>query len=167
MTAKNRTCRICKEYKDISNFQPSGYQCRSCKNEKQKDYWASLPIEIRRTRQMSSEYQKKYAAKNPEKIKLLSRSGELRRNFGLSMQDYEDMLKIQNGVCAICQQKCNTENNLAVDHDHNSGKVRGLLCKNCNTAIGLLKENTDTLKKAFNYLEIHKILQSLEMELSV
>lgn len=165
MINKNRTCKVCKEYKDISNFQPKGYQCKECRAEKQRSYWAGLPDEIKKTRQAKSESQKKYAQKNSEKIKLMSRKSELKRKFNITIEDYNDMLKTQNNVCAICLNKCNTGNNLAVDHDHVSGKVRGLLCKNCNTAIGLLKENSDTLKQAINYLEIHKILQSLDKEL--
>jgi hypothetical protein len=165
MTSKNRTCKICKKYKDISNFQPKGYQCKECRAEKQRNYWAALPYEIKKSRQAKSESQKKYAEKNPEKIKFMSRKSELKRKFNITIEDYENMLKVQNNVCAICENKCSTGNNLAVDHDHKSGQVRGLLCKNCNTSIGLLKENSDTLKKAINYLEIHKILQSLDKEL--
>ncbi len=75
--------------------------------------------------------------------------------FGLSAEDYDRMLQEQNGVCAICGQECATGNRLAVDHDHTTGKIRGLLCKNCNTAIGLFKENEEYMVNAIEYLKSH------------
>lgn len=164
MTAKNRTCKICKEYKDISNFQPKGYQCKECRAEKQRAYWASLPIEVRRKRQMSLEAQKRYRQNNLEKTKQMSREGHIRRKFGLTVEEYESMLNSQNKVCAICKQDCNTGNRLAVDHNHKTGKIRGLLCKNCNTSIGLLKENINVLENAIIYLSFHEIVEESEKE---
>ena len=51
MTSKNRTCKLCNEFKDISHFAPQGYQCRECRNEKQRAYWAALPEDVRIARQ--------------------------------------------------------------------------------------------------------------------
>ena len=166
MTAKNRTCKICKEYKNISNFQPKGYQCRECRNEKQRQYWASLPVEIRKSRQMKSEAQKRYREKNLEKTKQVSREGHIRRKFGITINDYDSMLNSQNKVCAICKEKCNTGNNLAVDHNHKTGRIRGLLCKNCNTSIGLLKENVEILENAIIYLSFYELVEESEKEIS-
>lgn len=63
------------------------------------------------------------------------------------------MVKNQNGCCLLCNIK---PKKIVVDHCHKTGKVRGLLCNECNRAIGLLKENILTLKNAINYLEKHK-----------
>jgi hypothetical protein len=167
MTAKNRTCKICKEYKDISNFQPSGYQCNSCRAEKQRAYWASLPIEIRRKRQMGLEAQKRYRENNLEKTKKIAREGHIRRKFGLTVEEYNAISFSQNEVCAICQQKCDTGYNLAVDHNHKTGKIRGLLCKNCNTSIGLLKEDIKVLENAIIYLSFHEMIEESEKEISL
>lgn len=68
------------------------------------------------------------------------------------------MLEEQHGVCAICG-KPETKPNakyLAVDHDHKTGEVRGLLCNNCNRALGLLQDNTEVLQNAINYLKKHE-----------
>ena len=162
MTSKNRTCKLCNEYKDISHFAPEGYQCRECRNEKQRAYYAALPEDVRIARQKNGEYQRNYRANNLEKVKELSRKTHIMRKFGLTIEEYDVMFSAQNGVCAICEDTCATGYRLAVDHNHTTGKIRALLCKNCNTAIGLLKENTDTMTKAIKYLEFHNFVSSTE-----
>ena len=167
MNNKNRTCKLCNEYKSIDNFQPQGYQCRECRNEKQRAYWASLPEDVRIARQKNGEYQRAWKSNNPEKSKELSRKTHIMRKFGITIAEYDSMLAAQNGVCAICEDTCSTGYKLAVDHNHITGKIRALLCKNCNTAIGLLKENTNTMNKAINYLEFHNLMDStLKLEVS-
>jgi hypothetical protein len=78
----------------------------------------------------------------------------LKREYGLTKEDYLEMLKFQNGVCAIC---CNPEKKkrLAVDHCHNTGKIRGLLCTRCNTSIGRFNDDVELLQKAIDYLKTH------------
>jgi len=155
MSAKHRTCKVCGEYKEIDNFQPQGYQCRSCRNKKQQAYWASLPEDIRKQRQNSLEYKKEYAKRNSVKIKKLARAQHLKRKFKMTVEEYDAILEKQNGVCLLCKNVCDTGNSLAVDHDHDSGKIRGLLCKNCNTALGLFKDNVDVMTRAIEYIEMH------------
>jgi hypothetical protein len=118
MTIKNRTCKLCNEYKDISNFQPQGYQCRECRNEKQRAYWAALPEDVRTTRQMGVEYQRKYREINSKRVKELSRKTHIMRKFGITIEEYDAMSSAQNGVCAICENYCATGYKLAVDHNH-------------------------------------------------
>lgn len=65
---------------------------------------------------------------------------------------YAKLLRYQNGVCAICKTKPNGKK-LAVDHDHKTNRTRGLLCSNCNTAIGMLRDDIQFLKNAIDYLE--------------
>lgn len=82
------------------------------------------------------------------------------RRYGLSSQEYYRILDQQRGVCAICEQPEKRLHKgepvlLCVDHDHKTGKVRGLLCKSCNTAIGLCDDNVDTLARAILYLSEH------------
>lgn len=79
------------------------------------------------------------------------RDESLKRDFGISEKQYLDMLEIQGGVCAICGKK-ETSRNLAVDHDHKTGLVRGLLCQKCNTGLGLLSDSLTMLEKAIKYL---------------
>jgi hypothetical protein len=79
---------------------------------------------------------------------------------GFGLEQYKSILQEQNQVCAICLNP-NTNgrknsNNLYVDHDHNTGKVRGLLCSNCNRMLGLVGDNISTLFNAVSYLNKHK-----------
>lgn len=73
------------------------------------------------------------------------------KKFSITEEDYQKMFDKQMGLCAICH-KPESEIKLAVDHDHDTGKVRGLLCKRCNMGIGLLGDNPDTLTNAVLYL---------------
>lgn len=77
----------------------------------------------------------------------------LLRDFGITLEQYGDLLESQNGVCAICGSVERSGKRLAVDHGHKSGRIRGLLCGNCNRAIGLLKDDIELLHKAIRHLE--------------
>ena len=81
------------------------------------------------------------------------RAEQVGSDFGLTFQEYEDLLEAQNGLCAICKEKCLSGRRLAVDHDHVTGKVRGLLCLNCNTLLGKAHDDIDLLKRAVEYLQ--------------
>ncbi len=76
------------------------------------------------------------------------------------MGDFNDLLIRQGGVCAICEQPprgdWKNNKNLHVDHDHKTGQVRGLLCPDCNTSIGKMKDSPEMLRKAAEYLEKNK-----------
>ena len=82
----------------------------------------------------------------------------LKRTYGISLEDFNNMLSSQNNLCAICKKEGfkinkNTALNLVVDHCHVTGVVRGLLCHNCNRALGLFKDNIESLNTAILYLE--------------
>jgi hypothetical protein len=89
---------------------------------------------------------------------------ESKKNYGgtipkTTLKTYKQMFKEQNGLCAICGQTLPLLQNkkynslLCVDHDHTTGKIRGLLCSNCNKAIGLLKDDVIIIESAANYLK--------------
>lgn len=88
------------------------------------------------------------------------RSRDFKKNYGIDFADYQRMLIAQKGVCAICEQpETKMEKGrirlLSVDHNHTTGAVRGLLCGNCNMAIGFACDDTGTLRKAIAYLNRH------------
>lgn len=81
----------------------------------------------------------------------------LKARYNITLDDYEEMLFQQDNKCAICNALASTfKKGLFVDHCHITGKVRGLLCLNCNTTLGKFKDNTETLYSAINYLNKHK-----------
>lgn len=73
--------------------------------------------------------------------------------YGLTPEDYYSLLDKQGGACAICRGQCKTGKKLAVDHDHETGKVRGLLCTRCNVALGMFQDDMDRMAKAIAYLK--------------
>ena len=84
-------------------------------------------------------------------IKRRQRS-DLIKKFGINADQYEAIAKEQNYLCAICEKAEPCNRALAVDHCHSTKKVRGLLCDNCNTALGKFKDNVNLLQNAINYL---------------
>jgi len=83
--------------------------------------------------------------------------------YGLTLEDYEALYAIQGGVCAVCSRpeskrhsRSNEPLQLSVDHDHETGAVRGLLCGACNMALGLLQDEPDRLRAAIEYLEVER-----------
>lgn len=86
---------------------------------------------------------------NLERAKETTRKSRLRR-YGLTLEAFTAIVQSQNGICPICQIELKEP---AVDHDHKTGAVRGILCRKCNVAIGQLKDDPETLRRAVNYLE--------------
>lgn len=84
---------------------------------------------------------------------LAKKDAELKRLYGININTYLEMLKDQGDVCKICKQECKTKYSLSVDHDHKSGKVRGLLCNRCNRAIGMFEDNPNLLRLAAQYID--------------
>ena len=84
----------------------------------------------------------------------LSKEYRLWKVYKITLEQYGQMEKEQGNSCAICQRKVDK---LYVDHCHTSGQIRGLLCMNCNTALGHFQDNKETLNKAIQYLEMNDI----------
>lgn len=86
------------------------------------------------------------------------RDRRLRAMYGISAEEYDEMLAKQGGGCAICgaedtyHQSGRRADRLPVDHDHDTGVVRGILCSPCNRAIGFLKDDPELLERAARYL---------------
>lgn len=99
----------------------------------------------RECRLCSSKLRRAWEKANPEKILAKSRKAK----YGLTDDEFKAMLEKQGGLCKICVTSKATD----VDHCHATGRVRGLLCRACNNALGLLKENTETLQSAIEYLK--------------
>lgn len=78
------------------------------------------------------------------------------RTYKISLEDYNELMMKQGGVCAICGHVCKTGRKLSVDHCHTTGRVRGLLCGECNNGIGKLKDSIPLLEKAIRYLKANE-----------
>ena len=142
---QKKKCAKCKEYKLLKEFHrgegPFGKRsyCKDCSCKKLKE-WRN---------------------KNPERYRELSRkhSGtdkcrntELIRKYGITLAQYNKMLIEQRYVCKICHKKNNINHTLYVDHHHESGVVRGLLCQKCNLIIGMCDEKPEILLKIVEFM---------------
>jgi 5-methylcytosine-specific restriction endonuclease McrA len=102
-------------------------------------------------------YKAKYYAEHPEKYAAYrlahpSQAHHLKRNYGITLDTYNQMLDAQGGRCAICGNTKDSRN-LAVDHNHDTGKVRKLLCQACNKGLGHFGDSPEILREAVAYLE--------------
>lgn len=119
------------------------YSHGKCKICYQKNYRSPNPL-IKEQKRL---YHKIWIKNNPDKPQQYSH----KRDFGLSSNDYALMVHQQGNKCAICHNQCSTGKRLAVDHNHQTGQIRGLLCTKCNLRIGIL-ENLKWMEKAEEYL---------------
>lgn len=139
--------------------------CKQCKEEKSLNYFRKR---LKRSRVSFESYckacetinAKVWFKNNKDKM----RSIDFKRNcekFGIPSERYTEMAATQNNKCAICNKfetskRSGVTKRLAIDHCHKTGKVRSLLCQSCNTAIGLLNEDTAVLELAIQYLKKFK-----------
>lgn len=140
----DKKCYCCGEIKEIKEFgvdrmtvNGSATICKPCKRKKIKFYFNSFSDERKEDRRLKNlRYNLKY-------------------NFNLSLEDYETMVEQQNGVCAICSQPPikGNGNRLHIDHNHSTGKIRGLLCSTCNQGLGFFQDSFETLLSASHYLK--------------
>jgi Recombination endonuclease VII len=94
---------------------------------------------------------RQYYSKHPQYFSAKRRAQRLRTSYGLSVAEFDALVEKQNKCCAICEKEF--ERTPQVDHDHKTGKVRGLLCIKCNRALGLFADDSNVLKNAITYLE--------------
>lgn len=101
-----------------------------------------------------SSIEARYRNKNSENIKLRQVGNKLKHLYGITENQYSEMLISQNGCCKICKTAATSfKKRLSVDHCHFSNRVRGLLCSNCNRGLGLLKDSPEILSAAIFYLK--------------
>lgn len=166
-----RICTKCNERLPLDSFyrnpsiRPDGVRkhCKPCRNAYRRAAHAANPHKIREYKRMENKYKvneraKRYRKENRDKFK----GYHLKKEFGLTLEDFNSLLVQQDGVCAICREpeksvhKSGTPKDLSVDHDHKTGAIRGLLCWVCNTGIGKLRDSPDLLRTAANYIEKYR-----------
>lgn len=107
-----------------------------------------------RVKKTMSNYSPEKRAEIAARVKSDSyRSTTLLREFGIDINFYNQLLTRQRGACAVCETVFTDDNFPQVDHDHSTGKVRGLLCRTCNMGLGMFKDNINKLEQATNYLK--------------
>ena len=146
LTLSSKKCACCGEVKPTTEFikrksrEKWGFNsyCKACKKKKHHEYYLD----------------------NTEKCKKLARNRDLKK-YGITLEDQEQMLREQNNKCAICGKEIflfgsSKKLTAHVDHDHKTGKVRGLLCDKCNRGLGFFRDNEEYLINAASYLKKNK-----------
>ena len=143
-------CLECKKPFDKSHGNTK-YCCEECRIKRQKrlkqDYWYNRGGKIRRDRAVQ-----KRRETNPELNSKLARKHSLKTRYNMTIKEYDQMFEAQNGVCAICGTIEFSGRRLAVDHNHETNHIRGLLCINCNRKLSVL-EDRNFIKQAEQYLK--------------
>lgn len=136
MEQLNKKCRICQIEKPLERFQFRKdkqifrTECKNCQTKQ-----SNLRPSAIQWRKKNKQRHKKY---------------DLKRFYGMSLEQFENMKKAQNNKCLIC---CKVFKSPHVDHCHVTGKIRGLLCNLCNVGLGAFKDNLVSLQNAINYLK--------------
>ena len=118
-------------------------QCRSCGGQKPLSEFHKKQAECKPSR----------SKKDKQKYYLTDRSNYYMRTYGITESDYDVMYAEQEGCCAICGvHQLDIKQRFCVDHNHDTGKVRALLCDSCNVGLGKFKDNYDNLLRAADYL---------------
>ena len=154
-----KKCTKCEKTKGLSEFSKDqnsrdglSYRCRNCRAKHYQDNKESVKKQALEYRTANKERLAKknaawHAANNNQ------RNANLKKRYGITCDQYDDMVVAQNGLCAICGKEPDGHRpQLFVDHNHETGEVRGLLCNKCNTALGGFQDSLELLRKAVDYL---------------
>jgi dCMP deaminase len=146
-------CGVCKEKFQSRNPKPGKdgvLRCKKCGYIRNRERFVE-----KHGASIYDVYQK-----NNPKYRDKRRQWQLKHNYGLSPEDYDKLFVRQGEVCAICRGSPSEGEHLVVDHDHESGKIRGLLCHPCNMAIGQLGDDLQRIRSAVSYLLRHNTSRS-------
>ena len=157
-----KVCRGCNKNLDISEFYIQKKRkdgsilyknyCKKCHNESNYKKYHSLTSEEKKKR--NKRYKENVGAE-------YHRNWKLQKQYGITLEDFNNMIEKQDNKCYICDtvfaepSSRTFQNTPNVDHNHETGKIRKILCRDCNTMLGLAKENIQTLHNAIEYLGEH------------
>jgi hypothetical protein len=170
-----KRCKKCGEVKPLSEFyratgMKDGHrsECKSCHKAKQQRWYAEnrehAIAQVKRWQQTNKDHLHAYRREYRQRRKVEERDAYLRRSFGITQADYDALLERQGGGCAICG-KPPGKISLHVDHDHETGEVRGLLCVGCNNALGQFHDDPALLDRAIDYVGLALLPKADELEI--
>ncbi len=149
-----KPCTKCRAVLPPQIFSKGRSECKDCVSKYYKQYRKN---NLKRIKEIESKYRsdpkndfklKRQAYLLKCKDKILQRY--LKKQYGLTIENFNDLNKKQKGVCAVCKNL--PDSRLFVDHDHSTGRIRGLVCNRCNRAMGLFKDDYRVLMSAAMYL---------------
>jgi hypothetical protein len=168
-----KTCKVCGIAKPLDEFYANKGgrdgrrpECKSCHLAARKARYDANPrVYIERVLKWQRENRDRYLAKQREykesgRKAISDRKSHLKRKYGLTIEEFDAMLAAQGGGCAICGYP-DADN---VDHDHATGRVRGILCWNCNVGVGQFEDSEDRLAAAMAYVTRDEELAAVARE---
>jgi hypothetical protein len=171
-----KRCKKCGETKPLSEFHPAAgmrdghrSECKECSRAIRRAWYnANRDKAIANVKRWQQENRVEYNAKQRvyrSKRRDVEREGHLRRTFGITQADYDALLASQGGGCAICG-KPPRKISLHVDHDHETGEIRGLLCVGCNNALGQFHDDAALLDRAISYVARELVPHEDQLEIA-
>lgn len=173
-----KVCKHCSIEKPVTEFAKHSIKsdgtiyykgkCLDCKRKYEREYLLNNPNVREKAKERSRKHHldnlekandksRQYYYQNKDRAKVWSKDYRLRRDYGITLEDYQSMLTSQSSGCAICGATPEEgKASLHVDHDHITGKIRALLCGRCNTTLGRMEENTKLLQRMIDYINKHK-----------
>lgn len=128
--------------------------CKYCGEEKWEEEWAFQTHKNRNPSSFGRCKECVKARKNSPEIREINRKSMLKIMYGITSEEYNELLRVQNFSCAICKGHISKfKKALSVDHNHMTGEVRGLLCQKCNMALGLLGDRLEAIQNLLKYME--------------
>ncbi|OYV41134.1 MAG: hypothetical protein B7Z80_02660 [Rhodospirillales bacterium 20-64-7] len=141
-SSKHKIVKLCTKCR-ISPQHTYGTWCKDCWSQVSKDRWASKTDE---ERELIRKGQRLWYSSN----KLSVQKRKIEQKYGLTEEQFNRKLEKQNFICEICKT---TPDKFYVDHNHDTGKVRGLICHHCNIILGMSKDQIEVLRSAARYLK--------------
>ena len=128
-----KICKVCGIEKNISDFYTGRKDCKDCKNTKARQWRKDNP-------------------ENTERNLVRMRERNKERRYGITQEQFDQMLLDQNNRCKICDNDFKNSKDTHIDHCHNTNRVRGLLCNSCNMALGQFNDDIEFMNNAIKYL---------------
>lgn len=128
-----KTCRVCGIEKNISDFYAGRKNCKDCKNAAARKKWVE-----------NTEASDRYKKRARERAK--------ERRYGITQEQFDQMLIDQDNKCGICDIEFKNTKSTHIDHCHKTDKVRGILCNDCNVALGQFYDSPELMENAIKYL---------------
>ena len=138
-----KQCRVCGKKKEETDFYKTGRKKSTNPEERHSECKCCAKARVKARHHA-----------NPD----IARNGHLQRTYGISLAQFESMILQQDSKCAICEctEPGGKHNQWCVDHDHITGAIRQLLCKDCNIVLGLVQESPEHLERMISYIIKHK-----------
>lgn len=150
-----KTCTKCGVEKPLDSFYRHPHAkhgrnptCKDCHREYCRKRYESKREQICAQRR---EYNARRQAEDPSYY----RGRSIRNRYGITVDEYEKLLRAQNNRCAVCERQLDDSHRPHLDHCHVTGKIRGFLCQWCNTGLGMLNDSPERIRKLADYAEQH------------